>query len=299
MGIEVARPESFLKNGVLTTANKATVCVNCLVVLRFDHATTAFRGLNQLEYKQSNSQLLQRSHWLMRRADGSLRDNDSKSHYTSSGYKTDDMRILSVLISPTKPWFNIYSDRKWKRLSNNRIDNKGGRFSIAWDQLYNKMTKSYKKDKYEEMLCGPFALLFALIELESDRVNPETPEKVQEFFDKVWENIRNAQEKHDPILRNVICKIKQKNKNNVGTFPLGLVKTINKSVLCEGFTARIEIRREALKHFPILQNCVEPWGAKLVDEFTNPKEYERALDWIVFRRKPNDYNKETRMVKRL
>lgn len=221
-------------------------------------------------------------------------NNESPDDY-AAGYKTDDMRILSVIITA-----DIHG--KWKGLSNNRIDNKpgfawDGRFSIAWDQLYTKMTKSYQQDKYDVMLCGPFALLFALIELESDKVNPENPENVKEFFDKVWENIRNAQAKHDPILQEVISNISHKNKDNSGTFPLGLVETINNSELCEGFTARIEIRREALKHFPILQNCVEPWGAKLVDEFTTPKGYERALDWIVFSWKPYDYNEETRQVK--
>merc|ERR1712098_371201 len=213
------------------------------------------------------------------------------------GYEDNDMRLFSVILTPTLSTLSrMITGSKKTRIGNNRVQT-DSRFSMAWEQIHNKMTAKYQKDIYNEMCCGPFALLFALIELETSEVNPYDAEKVKNSFDALWKSIREKQV-NDPFMKEVMkmygksdANPNGKTKDNAGTYPTGLLETINNHPLCEGFTAKIEIREEALKHFPILRSCIgeKGWNATKVDEFTKPEKYERAMDWIVHNFKPYKY----------
>merc|ERR1712098_400967 len=155
------------KDGLPISTDKANICRGCLENfskrIQIQNEEDFGKDLKQAEYQKSNMQLLTNSHWVLRRSDGSLLDNNPEDavQVSKTGYEKDDMKLFSVILTLTLSTFSRVRHYE-TRMGNNRVQT-DSRFSLAWKQIHNKMTAKYEKDTYNEMCCGPFALLFALI----------------------------------------------------------------------------------------------------------------------------------------
>merc|ERR1712098_260806 len=239
------------------------------------------------EVQAANARLLS-THWVMRRPDGSLLDNSEK---TRTSYSAKDMQLFSIIISRNDPPSNYV-------LANNRLDS-SPKLQHVWRIL--KPVDEYGLIDLDDrqMACGQFALLFALLELGSNEVNKHKYRNLDERVDDIRETVKFEQA-HDPIFLPVLAAF-NKTLDNFGSLPSALLKTINQDlkkprsrklkygdeivdvkVRCRGFTAKLEVRRDALKKFPILRACASVWDATTVDNFTKLQPHERALDWMMF-----------------
>merc|ERR1711964_374554 len=121
----------------------------------------------------------------------------------------------------------------------------------------------------------------AMIELESQDVNlAELPRE----FERVFGTIRN-QQKNDAILQvllsSYVGKLLGSTNENIGTVPGGLMKAVNGESFRE-FRATFYITETAIKAYPMLYHCVEPWGATVVKELPKLMPYQRALDTVSY-----------------
>merc|ERR1711964_149576 len=148
-------------------------------------------------------------------------------------------------------------------------------------------------DKYGRP-CGPTALVNALIELEAQNVTL-TEKDLQETVDCVFASIREEMKSDKLMMR--LHKEKGFTINQLGTLPIGILRTVNREVVdrkwrddatcrrgrrfCKGFKAQIYMTHDAIKRYPVMNSVLKDWNVEVVENIPEIKPYERCLEQVV------------------